>query len=91
MTYQPFTFFFIPGAISIGLGALIGIRFLYFYFSSTDVTRHIQSLILVAILLSLDGFLVVTGLIADLISVNRKLLERIDWRLNKTLSEKDKD
>jgi glycosyltransferase involved in cell wall biosynthesis len=91
MTYQPFTFFFIPGAISIGLGALIGIRFLYFYFSSTGVTGHIQSLILVAILLSLGGFLVVTGLIADLISVNRKLLDRIDWRLNKTLSEKDKD
>jgi hypothetical protein len=28
-------------------------------------------------------FLVVVGLMADLVSVNRKLLERVDWRLRK--------
>jgi glycosyltransferase involved in cell wall biosynthesis len=90
MTYQPFTFFFIPGAISFLLGALVGIRFLYYYFTSGG-SGHVQSLILVAILFSLGGLLVVTGLLADLISVNRKLLERIDWRLQKTSSGRDKD
>jgi hypothetical protein len=48
---------------------------------------HIQSLILAAVLLSLGGFLVITGLLADLISVNRKLLEKIDWQLQKILTD----
>lgn len=90
MTYQPFTFFFIPGALSFSLGALVGIRYLYFYFTSGG-SGHVQSLILVAILLSLGGLLAIIGLIADLISVNRKLLERIDWRLQKIESERNKD
>jgi glycosyltransferase involved in cell wall biosynthesis len=80
MTYQPFTFFLSPGLISFILGALIGIRFLYYYIVSGG-GGHVQSLILAALLVSLGGFLVITGLIADLISVNRKLLERIDFQI----------
>ena len=82
MTYQPFTFFAIPGLISFLAGFLLGVRFLYFYFT-VGGAGHIQSLIFAAILLGLGSFLVVTGLLADLISVNRKLLERIDWQLQK--------
>lgn len=82
MTYQPFTFFAIPGSICFFLGTLIGIRFLYYYAISGG-SGHIQSLILTAILISLGGFLVITGLIADLVSVNRKLLERIDLQIQK--------
>ena len=82
MTYQPFRFFVIPGVISFLAGFLLGIRFLYFYFTIGG-GGHIQSLIFTAILVGLGGFLVVTGLLADLISVNRKLLERIDWQLQK--------
>ena len=43
----------------------------------------IQSLILAALLLGLGFFMVIVGLVADLISVNRKLLEGLDWRLQK--------
>lgn len=82
MTYQPFAFFVIPGMISFLAGILLGARFLYDYFTGAG-NGHIQSLIFAAILLSLGGFLAVTGLLADLISVNRKLLERIDWQLQK--------
>jgi len=82
MTYQPFAFFVIPGMISFLAGILLGARFLYDYFTGTG-NGHIQSLIFAAILLTLGGFLAVTGLLADLISVNRKLLERIDWQLQK--------
>ncbi len=80
MTYQPFYFFVIPGLISSITGVFFGLRFLYFYFS-TGGQGHIQSLILTAILISLGGFLIVTGLIADLISVNRKLLEGIELKM----------
>ena len=44
---------------------------------------HIQSLILSALLMGTGFFLAVVGLLADLISVNRKLLEGLDWRLQK--------
>jgi|SRR5271157_823274 len=86
MTYQPFNFFVIPGLVSLAIGILIGLRFLYFYLTSGG-QGHIQSLILAAVLLSLGGFLVITGLLADLISVNRKLLEKIDWQLQKILTD----
>ncbi len=80
MTYKPFVFFTIPGVISFGLGVLICLRFLYFYFTG-DGTGHVQSLILGALLLGTGFFLVVVGLMADLISVNRKLLEKLNWKI----------
>lgn len=79
-TYQPFAFFVVPGFVSLGLGVLIGLRFLYFFFSDGG-QGHIQSLILTAILVSAGLFLIVVGLLADLVSVNRKLLERLDWQV----------
>lgn len=82
MTYRPFRFFAIPGIVSFGLGLLIGFRYLYFYFTGHG-SGHVQSLILAALLLGAGFFLGVIGLLADLVSVNRKLLENIDWRLQK--------
>jgi membrane protein implicated in regulation of membrane protease activity len=38
-------------------------------------------LILAALLLGSGFFLVVVGLVADLIAVNRNLLERLDWKV----------
>jgi len=80
MTYRPFRFFAIPGILSFGLGLLVSFRFLYFYFSNPRA-GHIQSLILAALLLGIGFFLFIMGLMADLISVNRKLLEKLDYRL----------
>jgi glycosyltransferase involved in cell wall biosynthesis len=80
MTYRPFRFFAIPGILSFGLGLLVSFRFLYFYFSDPR-SGHIQSLILAALLLGIGFFLFIVGLLADLISVNRKLLEKLDYRL----------
>ncbi len=80
MTYRPLMFFALPGVISFALGTLIGFRFLFFYFTGHG-TGHIQSLILAALLTGIGFFLFIVGLIADLISVNRKLLEKLDWRV----------
>lgn len=82
MTYRPFQFFAVPGAVLFAAGFSIGIRFLYF-FARGDGSGHVQSLILGALLIGLGAGLVVVGLVADLISVNRKLLEDIDWRLKR--------
>lgn len=82
MTYRPFRFFAVPGVISFTLGMLISFRFLYFYFTGNG-SGHVQSLILAALLMGTGFFLSVVGLLADLISVNRKLLEKLDWQMKK--------
>lgn len=83
IVYRPFRFFAIIGLLFLVPGVLLGIRFLYYYFNSAG-SGHIQSLILSAVLI-LTG--VQTGLIAvlaDLQSINRKLLEDIQTRLKIT-------
>lgn len=82
MTYRPFRFFAVPGALVFAVGLGLGIRFLYFFVTSGGA-GHVQSVILAALLMGTGFFLGVVGLLADLIGVNRVLLEQVDWRLKK--------
>ena len=86
MTYRAFEFFTIPGLISFAIGLLIGVRFIYFI-AIGQGDGHLQSLVLCAILIGLGTALVLVGMLGDLISVNRKLLEKIDWRLRQVESQ----
>jgi glycosyltransferase involved in cell wall biosynthesis len=81
-TYKPFRFFAAPGAALFLVGFLIGLRFLYFYVTAGGA-GHVQSLILAALLMGIGFFLVVVGLLADLLAVNRALLEEVEWRLRR--------
>jgi glycosyltransferase involved in cell wall biosynthesis len=82
ITYKPFVVFTAAGvAITLG-GLLLSARFLYYYFTDGG-EGHVQSVILAALLLGAGFFLAITGVIADLISVNRKLLERVEYRLRR--------
>ena len=78
VTYRPLLFFFTLGLLTFLVGLLIGIRFLVFYYSG-EGGGHIQSLILSALLIGMGFQVIVLGIVADLIAVNRKLLEKIDW------------
>ena len=89
MTYKPFRFFALQGGLLFLAGFGIGLRFLYFYLTEGGA-GHIQSLILAALLMGSGIFLTVVGLLADLISVNRKLLEGLDWRLRHLEEESDR-
>jgi glycosyltransferase involved in cell wall biosynthesis len=82
MTYRPFAFFAVPGTFLFLGGFLLGVRFLYYYVT-VGGAGHVQSLILAALLMGSGFFLAIVGLMADLISVNRKLLEGLDWRLQR--------
>ena len=68
--------------LSFVLGFLISLRFLWYYLTEGGA-GHVQSLILSALLMGGGGFLVLVGFVADLVSVNRKLLEGLDWRLRR--------
>jgi glycosyltransferase involved in cell wall biosynthesis len=73
--YNPLRIFLRVGAVPIALGAALLIRFLYFYFSSQSPAGHIQSLIVAVILIIVGALVWVVGVVADLIAVNRRLLE----------------
>lgn len=76
VVYQPFKFFMSIAIVLFSIGFILGLRFLY-YWVTGDGAGHIQSVILSGVLIGM-GFQ--TGLIAfmaDLLSVNRKLLEEI--------------
>jgi glycosyltransferase involved in cell wall biosynthesis len=66
------------GVIFLLPGLFLGFRFLYFYlFSPGRAVGHIQSLILAAVLIIVSVIFLMLGIIADLISDNRKLIERL--------------
>ena len=78
-TYQPLQVFLLLGGIPFTLGVLLGLRWVILFMG--EPASHIPSLILAAILILIGGQLFIFGLAADLVSVNRKLLEDIQFRL----------
>ncbi|MGM0664927.1 MAG: glycosyltransferase family 2 protein [Thermodesulfobacteriota bacterium] len=81
VVYQPFRFFFIIGTVLLALGTIIGLRFLWFYFT-TGGAGYVQSLILAAVLL-ISGFqTILVAFLADVLAANRKMLEEMKYSLN---------
>ncbi|HEY7534594.1 MAG TPA: glycosyltransferase family 2 protein, partial [Thermodesulfobacteriota bacterium] len=90
MTYRPLRFFMIMGGIPFALGFLIGVRWLFLYFSGTPRT-HLPSLVLASILILIGFQLWIFGLIADLMAVNRKMLEDIQLQTRRYKFDSKKD
>jgi cytochrome c biogenesis protein CcdA len=80
--YQPLRVFFYIGFSLIILGLIPSVRFLYIYLT-TGGKGHIQSLILAAILFILGFQVLMIGLVADIISFNRKLIEEALMRVRR--------
>jgi len=72
--YQPLKVFFYIGTGLLACGVLPILRFLFFYFKGAGA-GHIQSLVLGGAFLSMGFIAYLVGLMADLISHNRQLLE----------------
>ncbi len=87
--YKPLKFFGTIGAVIFAAGLVPGIRFLV-YMAMGDSAGHVQSLILTAILLMLGFMVFMLGVMGDLISKNRKLLEDIQYRTRKMEVERCK-
>ena len=80
--YRPLRLFTLAGGTTFLLGFAIGCRYLFFFFMG-QTEGHIQSLILSAILLIVGFQIIMMGVAAELISVNRQLLEDIQVRIKK--------
>ena len=76
VVYKSFQFFMSIAGILFGLGFLLGTRYLYFYFIG-EGDGHIQSVILAGVLMGMGFQTGLIAFIADLLSVNRKLLEEL--------------
>jgi len=85
--YRALRIFTIISIVMLLLGSAIGIRFLIYYFQGQG-SGMIQSLILAAVFLIVGFITFLIGLIADLVSFNRKILEEVLIRLRKQDSEK---
>lgn len=82
VVYKPFRFFMTTGALLMSFGILIGIRFLYFYFSG-EGSGHVQSLILTSILIGIGFQTMLVAFVAELLGVNRRLLEEEQYERRK--------
>jgi glycosyltransferase involved in cell wall biosynthesis len=85
LLYEPLrTFFYLSLPFSV-IGSLSILRFLYFQFFTDQVgiARHVQSLVIGGTLLVLGFLLFILGVLADLISANRRLTEEALYRLRK--------
>ena len=78
--YRPFRFFGTIGTILFGVGFLLGLRFLYFYLVG-EGSGHVQSLILMAVLLGMGFQTFLVAFLADLLAANRNLLEDVRFRV----------
>lgn len=75
-TYRPLYFFIRLGSFPIIIGLILGIRWVVLFMGKGQAS-HLPSLILSALLILVGFQLCIFGFLADLISVNRKLLENI--------------
>jgi glycosyltransferase involved in cell wall biosynthesis len=86
MTYRPLQFFILLGSFPFSVGFLLCMRWLILFWGiigDNPAKPRVPSLILAAILILIAIQLWILGLVADLMSVNRKLLEDVQLRLRR--------
>lgn len=80
--YQPLRVFFYTGLITTLGGFLLCVRYLYFMILG-EGKGHVQSVIIAAVLMLLGFIFFMIGLLADVISANRKILEEVQYQIKR--------
>ncbi len=75
--YKPLKIFSIAGGLFVAGGVALGVRFLGYYFFGSNPGGHVQSLILAAVLIVVGFQTFLIALVADLVAINRRLLEEM--------------
>lgn len=89
---EPLKVFSYAGAVIFAAGFLLAARFLYAYLTDfTGGARYVQSLIFSAVLMMIGVQVLLIGLLADLMSANRKLLEDVLYRVRSIETRKTPD
>lgn len=90
-SYGAMKMFSAAGVVTFLVGFLLGVRFLYFFLFSTTPDLHVQSLILAAIAMLAGVQMILTGVVADLISKNRTILESVSYRIQRIEGDRSAD
>jgi glycosyltransferase involved in cell wall biosynthesis len=83
MVYKPLRFFLMLGTVPFTLGTLLGVRWLLLFWFVDPTRSRAPSLILAAVLILIGFQLWMFGLVADLLGVNRRLMEENRLRLRR--------
>ena len=79
--YKPLKYFSLIGLIFFIPGIFFLIRYLYYYFK--QIYGHIPSIVLASFLITFSLILFIVGLLSNLISINRKILEDNQYNLRR--------
>ena len=81
--YEPLKIFTYVGTSVIAVGILVSMRFVYTFLTEPGPTwtRHLQSLLFAGVVVIIGFQILLIGLLADVISANRKLLEDLLYRV----------
>lgn len=82
LMYRPLYFFFMLGSILALVGVSFFVRY-FVFFCSGEGGGHLQSLILASTLLIVGFQTIVVGLLGDVISANRKILQDVQYHVRK--------
>ena len=82
LMYRPLYFFFMLGSILALAGVGFFVRY-FVFFCSGEGGGHLQSLILASTLLIVGFQTIVVGLLGDVISANRKILQDVQYHVRK--------
>lgn len=85
--YRPFRFFALIGGLIFLSGLIVLVRFMFLYLSGHG-NGHIQSLVISSILLIIGFQTGLFGVFADLLAINRKLIEDVQVRVKKIETKK---
>ena len=80
--YEPLKVFTTIGLVTFAGGLVLSARFVYYWLQNQG-SGKLQSLLLAAVLMIVGFQIVLIGLLADVISANRKLLEDLLYRIRK--------
>ena len=82
--YKPLPVFLFLAALLFALGAGLAGRYVWFVATGQNPAGHVQSLLLAAVLVVGSFVSVLAGILADLVSINRTLLEEVLLRLRRS-------
>lgn len=88
VVYKPLRFFTYVGAVPFILGSALMVRWLWLWIVLDTTRTHVPSLIAAAVLVLIGVQIFALGFVADLIAVNRRLLEDIQLRLRRAEFDK---
>jgi hypothetical protein len=89
--YKPFKAFMGIGSLLFAGGFALGVRWLILFFIYHTPRTHVPSLILASILIILGVIIVMLAILGDLMAVNRKILEELQYKMRKMEIEKSAD